>query len=153
MNKGDGTFVDVSRGSQVNDPGIGREVVAADFTKRGLLDLYVVNLGSLDGKPGTARLYHNLSRAGNSWLEVKLNGTVSNRFGVGAKVTVTAGGVRRVQYMGLSQGHISQSVTPVHFGLGRATKVDSVEVRWPSGIVQTVTDLPVDQLVELVEGK
>jgi len=151
MNKGDGTFVDVSKASKANDAGIGREVIAADFNGDGLIDLYVVNMGTLDGKPGTARLYLNSYRSENHWLDIRAQGTRSNRAGVGAKVTVTSGGITRVQYVGLSQGHMSQSVTPAHFGLGRAAKVDSIEIRWPSGTVQRITDVATDQVLSLIE--
>jgi enediyne biosynthesis protein E4 len=152
VNRGDGSFVDVSKASKANDPGIGREVIAADFNGDGLIDLYVVNIGSLDGNLGTARLFLNSSKPENHWLDVRVEGTRSNRAAVGAKVIVTAGGVARVQYVGLSQGHMSQSVTPVHFGLGKATQADSVEVRWPSGIVQNFTDVPVDHILTVIES-
>ncbi len=70
---------------------------------------------------------------------------------MGARITVTAAGVTRIREQGVHQGHTSHSVVPVHFGLGTATVADTVEVRWPSGIVQTLTDVPVNQQVTVTE--
>ena len=152
VNKGDGTFVDVSKSSGADDPGIGREVVYGDFNNDGRLDLYVVNMGTSDGAPGIARFYLNADESGNSWLQVKPIAAAGNRFAVGAKVVVTVDGVTRLQYVGLSQGHVSQSITPVHFGLGDATHADLVEVHWPDGGVQSFTDVPVNQVFTAVRS-
>lgn len=151
MNNGDGTFLDVSAVSGANDPGIGREVAYADFNKDGLLDLFVVNVGKLNGSPGIARLFMNTAENANHWLSIKPIGTTSNRDGMGARIKVTAGGVTQMRQMGASQGLLSHSVVPVHFGLGTATSADVVEIRWPSGIVQTLMDIPADQMLEVTE--
>ena len=151
VNNGDGTFLDVSAVSGADDPEIGREVAYADFNRDGLLDLFVVNVGKLNGSPGIARLFMNTSENANHWLNIKLIGTASNRDGIGARIKVTIGGVTQMRQMGASQGLLSHSVVPVHFGLGTATSVDVVEIRWPSGIVQTLTEVPADQTLEVVE--
>ncbi len=151
MNAGDGTFLDVSHLSGADDPGTGREVAVADFNNDGLLDLAVVNMGRLNGEFGTLRLFQNTTDTGNHWLQVKTVGSTSNRDGMGARITAQAGGVTQIREVGAAQGHISHSVVPVHFGLGENTMVDWVEVRWPSGRVQTVTDVPADRLLTLTE--
>jgi hypothetical protein len=151
QNLGDGTFADVSKQSGADDAGIGREVVAADFDKDGLQDLFIVNIGDLNGKPGTARLFHNTSAETGSWLDLKLIGTASNRDGLGARISVTSDGVTRIREMGASQGHQSQSVVPVHFGLGNSVEVESIVISWPSGTIQSLTKVPVNQTLVIVE--
>ena len=123
----------------------------ADFNDDGLLDLFVVNVGKLDGTPGIARLFMNTSENSNHWLSIKLIGTASNRDGIGARIGVTADGVTQMREMGASQGLVSHSVVPVHFELGTATSAEAVEIRWPSGIVQTLTDVRVDQMLKVIE--
>ena len=75
------------------------------------------------------------------WLKVALVGTVSNRNGLGATVRVSAGGRVLTQWNDGKSGYLSQSVLPLYFGLGDATKVDRVEVDWPSGRKQVVTEV------------
>ena len=151
MNNGDGTFLDVSMMTGADDPHIGREVSYGDFDNDGLIDLFVVNVGGLKGTYGEARLLKNTSDNANHWLSIKPIGTVSNRDGIGARIRVTAGEVTQIREMGASQGHMSHSVVPVHFGLGKATQADMLEIRWPSGIIQTLTDVPADQMFTVTE--
>ena len=80
------------------------------------------------------------SRRQIRWLKVKLNGTVSNRDGLGATVRVAAGGLTQMRYNDGKSGYLSQSSLPLYFGLGDARKVDRVEVTWPSGRKQTITE-------------
>ena len=150
-NQGDGTFVDISETAGADDPRGGRDVVPGDFNNDGLPDLFVVNMGTADGAPGVASLYLNESDSTHHWLSIKLVGTTSNRDGLGARINVTAGGRTQIREMGVSQGHNSHSVTPVYFGLGEATRAELVEVRWPSGEVQTLSEVAADQLLTLTE--
>ena len=151
VNMGDGTFTDVSDASGANDSGTGRGVAHGDFNDDGLLDLFVVNMGTLDGEPGTARLFINTSDTGNNWLRISLQSNDGNLFGIGARVVVATGGVKQVREMGASQSHMSNSVVPVHFGLGNAQTVDTVEVHWPSGRAQLLENVPVNQELTIVE--
>jgi len=73
-----------------------------------------------------------------SFLKVKLQGTASNRSGIGAKVTVTAGDLRVTRVQDGKSGYLSQSELPLYFGLGRAERIDRIEVVWPSGVKQMV---------------
>ena len=150
-NLGDGTFVEVSGASGADDPGTGRGVAHGDFNSDGLLDLFVVNMGTRDGEPGTALLFINTSDTGNNWLSVETRGAESNRFGIGARVIVTAGGVTQIREMGASQSHMSHSVIPAHFGLGESQRVDSVEVLWPSGKKLLLENVAVNQQLTILE--
>jgi hypothetical protein len=152
VNKGDGTFADVSKSSHAADPGTGREVIAADFNNDGLMDLYVVNIGALNGQPGISRFYLNTSETANNWLQVRPVGNAGNLL-IGARVEVSVDGVTMIQQVGLSQGHISQSITPVHFGLGPATRVDLVRIYWPTGVVQSLTKVNVNQVLTAMEPR
>jgi len=88
------------------------------------------------------------------YLKVKLIGTRSNRDGLGATVTVRVGDRRLTQFNDGKSGYLSQSSLPLYFGLGDATRVESVEVLWPSGKRQTRTkELPIDGLLQITEGK
>lgn len=151
INDGNGSFEDMSESSGSDDLGVGRGVVCADFDNDGLLDLFVVNVGDEEGNPGIARLYRNESDVANNWLKLKLTGTTSNHNGIGARLTVTAGGKTQIREMGSSQSQMSHSTVPVHFGLGTQDRADTVLVRWPSGHVQTLTNVEANQLVPLIE--
>ena len=151
VNMGDGKFSDVSSASGADDPGTGRGIAHGDFNGDGLLDLFVVNMGTLDGKPGTSRLFLNTSENGNNWLEVITRGTVSNRSGIGARIIVTVGGLTQVRETGASQSHMSNSVAPAHFGLAGAEIVDVLEVHWPSGKRQMLEMVPANQVLTVVE--
>lgn len=151
VNRGDGTFSDQSAGCGADDAGTGRGLEIADFNADGRMDLFVCNLGDEAGSPGIAGVFNNVTASDGSWLALKLVGSVSNRDGVGARVEVMAGGVRRIREMGSSQSHMSHSVVPVHFGLGSATRADSVTIRWPSGQVQTLGDVEINRLMVVAE--
>jgi hypothetical protein len=86
-----------------------------------------------------------------NWIAFRLRGTKSNRDGIGAKIRVTAGGVTQWNHMTSAFGYASTSLTPVHFGLGSAASVDSVEIRWPSGVVQKIQEPKLNMIVEVTE--
>ena len=88
------------------------------------------------------------------FLKIQLTGTQSNRDGLGAIVRVRAGGRTLTRYCDGKSGYLSQSVLPLYFGLGDAERVDSVEVRWPSGQTQVVsTNLPMNEVLRIVEAQ
>ena len=80
---------------------------------------------------------NNLRKAGNS-VELKLVGTESNRDAIGACVRLTAGGKTMMRQVEAGSGYASQMMLPLHFGLGKADRVDAIEIRWPSGRVQRI---------------
>ncbi|MEW6754878.1 MAG: FG-GAP-like repeat-containing protein [Candidatus Latescibacterota bacterium] len=95
-------------------------------------------------------LYHNQGN-GNHWLEVELVGVQSNRNGIGARVLATAGSARQTREILAGQGWCQDEVM-AHFGLGERTRVDELEVRWPSGQVDVLAGVPADQRIRLFEG-
>ena len=151
MNMGSGRFTDVSKSSGANDNGTGREVIAADFNNDGLQDIYVVNIGNLDGNPGIARLLLNTYQTDNAWLDVKPMNSLGTALATGAKVQVTVNGITHLQYTGLAQGHTSQSLLPVHFGLGQAQTADVVVIEWPDGRTERLEDVGLGQILEVWE--
>ena len=86
------------------------------------------------------------------WLGVRLVGAKSNRDGVGARVTVTAGGARRSKYLLGGTGYLSASDARLLFGLGANQKADALEVKWPSGQMSTLKNVGADQYVTVKEG-
>ena len=113
----------------------------ADYDSDGDLDLF------LSCWAGANRLLRNDSAAGSHWLHVDLEGTVSNRRGIGARVAVSTGGHAQVRAVTGSGDGGSQDWTTAAFGLGTRDKVDFVEVRWPSGIVQRLESVDVDRKI------
>jgi len=141
-NRGDGTFADASDVSGVGSgtPRAHRGLAVADLDGDGRLDVVTSALGE------PAELWVNETGGGNGWLRVELVGTRSNRDGIGAVVRVGA----QADEMTTAVGYASSSHAGVHFGLGRAPKVD-IELTWPSGIVQRVNGVSANQVLRLTE--
>ena len=119
-------------------------MAVADFNNDGRLDLV------MNSNNETPVLYlNNLKKVGNS-IELKLVGTRSNRDAIGARVRLTANGKTMTRQVEAGSGYASQMMLPLHFGLGNATRVDSIEICWPSGDVQ---HLDGDQLTSMMKDK
>ena len=93
-----------------------------------------------------------ISGNGNRWLKLKLVGTHSNRSGIGARVRVVAGSHAQTDEVRSGGSYLSQSDLRLHFGMGPAPKADLVEVRWPSGQVDTLKDVETNQTIRVKEG-
>jgi hypothetical protein len=146
-NNGDGTFTDVTP-SSLMDPANGRSSAWADFDYDGDLDVYITN-----SEVANNLLVRNDLDNGNSWLQVRLTGVVSNRNAIGARITLTAGGMTQIREVQSGTGYITQHMLTAHFGLGQAQIIDTLSIRWPSGIVQTFTDVGVNQLLDVIEAE
>ncbi|HEY3082621.1 MAG TPA: FG-GAP-like repeat-containing protein [Chloroflexota bacterium] len=143
-NRGDGTFRDVSRLTKTDSTGCGRGLAVADFDGDGFLDVLVANYG----QPPV--LYQNSGNA-NRWLQVRLIGTRSNRDGIGARLTLTAGGRAQVREVASGTSFLSQHSLIAHFGLGQLERAEALEIRWPSGARQRLTDLAANRLITVTE--
>jgi hypothetical protein len=140
-------FVDVSAASGTNDPGQGRSVAVGDYDGDGHLDMFVANFGQ------PPLLYRNLSGgSGNRWLRIELEGTQSNRDAVGARVELYAVGLRRqVREVQIGQGLGSCDDKALHFGLGTASRVERLDIRWPSGRTQRLEHVTPNQVLRVRE--
>jgi hypothetical protein len=96
---------------------------------------------------------HNESESSNHWISIRTVGTKSNRDGIGARVTLVAGGRRQIQEVTSGGSYLSQNDLRLHFGLGTATKIDRIEVHWPSGTLDKLENVPLDRFVTLEEGR
>ena len=118
-----------------------------DFNHDGKLDLVVTALSA------PAEIWMNDSPGSNHWLELKLEGTKSNRDAIGARIRISAGGHAQVNHVSTACGYASSSAGPVHFGLGPAKTVDEIEIRWPSGTTQVLKNVPADQILRVKEPR
>jgi hypothetical protein len=141
-----GNFLDISTLTGTDSDGDGRSSVAADFDGDGRLDLVVRQSGG-----GPFLLFKNQFPQ-RHWLAVTLRGVKSQRQGIGARLTAVAGGRRIVREMNLINSYYSRTPAVVHFGLGDATRIDRLEIEWPSGETQELTDLDGDRHVVIQEG-
>jgi hypothetical protein len=144
-----GRFTDVGRqaGPGFSVDKVGRALAAADIDNDGDLDLLVVNNG------GPADLLRNEGGSGNNAIVIRLIGTTSNRDAIGARVKVTAGGVTQMREVKAGSSYLSQNDLRVHVGVGKATQIDRVEVRWPNGQSETISGAMANQIVTVNEGK
>ena len=148
-NAGDGTFTKVVRGSVVNDNSAGDGCAWGDFNNDGFVDLFVSNINGQNNL-----LYRNNGNS-NHWLTVQCAGRVSNAAAIGARLELTAEingkSVRQICEIGSGSGYDSQNDLRAHFGVGQATNLSSLRIRWPSGIVQDFANLAVDQFLVVRE--
>jgi hypothetical protein len=155
-NNQDGTFTDVALGAGVAVlvASRGRGAAWGDYDNDGFLDLFVTNgEDKSQFEEGPQILYHNEGN-GNNWLEIKLVGTASNRQGLGAKVTIQIGQASQYREANGAGGHFfSQGAGPLHFGLGQATVVDQIRVKWPSGLNQILSNVSANRRVRVIEGQ
>lgn len=144
-------FENVGNGKLREDKATGMDVVRVS---RGLAtgdldgdgDLEVV-VGNSNDRP---ELYENLGQGGN-WLAVELDGSKSNRSGIGARLELAAGGKAQVRDVRTGSSFASQNALAAHFGLEKAAAADRLTVRWPSGKVQVFNQLPADRKVRIAE--
>jgi hypothetical protein len=148
-NLGNGKFEEVSgrAGPGVLDAHSSRGCAFGDFDNDGDLDILVMNMNE------PPSLLRNEYAGKNNWLKVRTIGVKSNRTGLGALVVMTSGERSQAQAVLSQSSYYSHDDMRLHFGLGEKTKVDSLEIRWPSGHVDTLKNLPANQLVIVKEGQ
>ncbi len=147
-NLGNGRFADISEalGPPIVEPKAARGAAFGDYDNDGDLDVAVNNVHD------TPDIYRLDSDPANNWITLRLIGKRSNRDAIGARVTAEAGDLRQVDEVRGAGSYISQNDLRVHFGLGKAERVDRIVVRWPSGLVEEWRGLKVDQFKSLEEG-
>jgi hypothetical protein len=150
-NMGNGKFEEVTKsvGAAFSAPRVARGAAYADIYNDGRLDVLMATNG------GPAVLFKNeaTSGAANRSLRVKLIGTKSNRDGIGATVRVTAAGETQAQMMRSGSSYLSASELVLTFGLAQHDKAESVEIAWPSGQVDHLTNVAAGQIIVATEGK
>ena len=146
-NDGRGRFIDVAdqSGAYFREKHVGRGAAFADYDNDGDVDVLVLNLG------GPALLLRNDGGNRNHWLKVVPRLPGGKLDAIGAKVTVTVGKARMVREVFGVTGYLSQGDHRAHFGLGRASRVDSVEIRWPDGSKQKLDDVKADRILIVVQ--
>jgi enediyne biosynthesis protein E4 len=146
-NMANGRFAHVTAeaGAGFATPHLGRGAAFADFDNDGNIDIVVAN----NDDPPT--LLRNKGGSGNHFVNLKLEGTRSNRDALGARVTIRAGGLSQIREVSAGGSYLSHSDLRVNFGIGRATKAESVEIAWPSGARQSLRDVAADSFVVVRE--
>jgi enediyne biosynthesis protein E4 len=124
-----------------------RGSAVGDLNGDGLLDVVVSALAA------PAEIWMNQSPSANHWLELKLEGTKSNRDAIGARIKVVTGSTTQYNHVTTSVGYGSSSAGPVHFGLGTERSASLVVISWPSGVVQELRDVAGDRIVKLKEPR
>jgi hypothetical protein len=140
-------FVDVSgiSGEVFHQAWVGRGMAIGDIDNDGRIDAVVSTNG------GPAHILHNETATSNHWITLHLTGHKSNRDGIGAVVKLTTNSGSQWVTATTSSGYLSASDPRVHFGLGASAVADSIEIRWPSGIVQTLTHVQGDRQIQVDE--
>ncbi len=147
-NLGGQTFKEISGEAGVDNELDGRGIGMADFDNDGRLDLYQVNADQV------ALLYKGETMGGGNWVQLSLQGGPgSNRDAIGARIKLTAGGLTQIKEVDGGNGYAGQSTKRAHFGIGKAAKIDSMEIRWPNGKVEKLAAPPINKLTRIVQGR
>ena len=146
-NNGDGTYTEVSQtsGAYFSEALVGRAAASADYDNDGDIDIVIMNSNQ------RAVLLKNEGGNRKNWLSVKLVGTQSNRDGIGAKVKLLSGNTSQIAVIKSGSSYASGSDLRLLFGLNNAEEVDSIVIEWPSGIVQKVENVPINQILTISE--
>src|SRR5215475_1562422 len=147
-NKGNGTFEDISAtaGPGITTAASGRGLAVGDLWNDGRISAVISNMSA------PPSLLVNRAKSANHWIAFKTIGTNSNRDGIGARIRVMTGERVLVDEVRSGSSYDSNNDMRVHFGLGAASKLDSVEVRWPSGLTERFRDVRLDAINSLREG-
>ncbi len=135
----------------------------ADYNHDGFLDIAVSAVDVTDFGGGSKNIgptvkdmvYKNNNVGnGNNWTEIRLTGTTSNKIGIGTRVILIAGGKTQIREVQSTTSFGSQPSAMVHFGIGTSTSITSLQIKWPSGVIQTITSptfLPINQILQITE--
>ncbi len=147
-NNGDGTFSDISAsaGSAVTTAASSRGLAVGDLWNDGRISAVISNMNAVPS------LLVNQIKNSNHWVGIRLVGTKSNRDGIGARIRVKSGVRLYVDEVRSGSSFISNNDMRVHFGLGKTDKIEWVEIRWPSGLLERFTNAPLDHIGTYTEG-
>lgn len=141
-----GTFTNVAWTNGTASRKDGRGTAIADYDRDGDLDIVMMNNNQ------ALEYFENQPAVPGHWLVVQLRGTDSNSHGIGARLTLTAGGKQQVREATAGCGFLGTPPAEQHFGLGAATAIERLEVRWPTGKVQVLEGLAADQVIVVEES-
>lgn len=147
-NLGNGKFEDISEkvGGPIMTPSAARGCAFGDFDNDGRTDIVINPINALP------ELLHNETKSVNNWITIKTVGVKSNRSGIGARLKCTTEEGSQIEEVRSGGSYYSQNDMRVHFGVGRAAKVKSLEIKWPGGTVETLNNLAVNQILVVKEG-
>jgi enediyne biosynthesis protein E4 len=149
LNQGDTTFCNATTqgGSALSELRVSRGAAFGDLDNDGSVDIVVEDL---DSSPSILK---NEGDKLNHWITFELGAKQGNPLAIGARIKVTTGKIVQTEEIRSGSSYLSQNDLRVHFGLGKATKVDSIEIRWNSGKVETIKDVAVDKFYAVLEGE
>lgn len=140
-------FVDIISQTGITGDQHTGDITCGDFNNDGFVDLYLSN----NQTPN--QLYINNTNNTNNWIELKLVGVISNRSAIGSRVELTSNGKTQTRCIQGGSGARGRHSLTVEFGLGEADIIDTIEITWPSGIVQYITDVNANQILTIIEDE
>jgi ASPIC and UnbV. len=148
INMGNGTFCDASdqAGSALQELRTSRGAAFGDLNNDGQIDVVI---GDLDSAP---MILQNEGDKTNHWITLELAAIKGSPLAIGARVKLTTGNVVQTDEVRSGGSYLSQNDLRIHFGLGKSTKADSIEIRWPSGKTEILKDVPADKFYAVLEG-
>ncbi|MCB0838186.1 MAG: VCBS repeat-containing protein, partial [Bacteroidetes bacterium] len=148
QNLGNNAFIPVSENTVLSSEGSGFGVAGADIDHDGKIDLFVANSNDKTGN----QLFWNQSNSLNHWLEIKPEGVISNRSGIGVRVIAKAGEKIFIDELNSGSGYAGQNSLIMHLGLGEITQLDTLKILWPSGVTDVILNVKTDQYLSIKEG-
>lgn len=149
INQADGTFCNATEqgGTALSELRVSRGAAFGDLDNDGDVDIVVEDLDS------TPMILQNQGEKSNHWVNLELRAKEGNPLSIGARITIKAGGITQTEEIRSGTSYLSQNDLRIHFGLGKATKIDSIEIRWNSGKIETIKDVMIDKFHAIAEGE
>jgi hypothetical protein len=149
VNNGDGTFCDATKqgGAALSELRVSRGAAFGDLNNDGQIDIVVEDLDS------SPMILKNEGDKTNHWITLELGAKQGNPLAIGARIKVTTGKTVQIEEIRSGGSYLSQNDLRVHFGLGKATKADAIEIRWNSGKTETIKDVAADKFYAVLEGE